>query len=225
MATDGSALLLLAAMGVVGVLHTIVPDHWVPIAVLARRHDWTVRETARAALQAGTGHVASTLAIAALAWFGGVAASQRFGRAVDTTASMALVGLGAWIALSAWNDLHPDDHPRPHDPTHPHRHEPNVREHDAKSRTALLLILGSSPMVEGIPAFFAASRYGLALLVAMSVVFAGATIATYVALSVASTLGFRRFGLGRFERHGEVLSGSFIALVGLVFLAWSPAVG
>jgi hypothetical protein len=31
-------------------------------------------------------------------------------------------------------------------------------------RTLLLLILGSSPMVEGIPAFFAASRYGVALI-------------------------------------------------------------
>ena len=44
------------------------------------------------------------------------------------------------------------------------------------SRTALLLILGSSPMVEGIPAFFAASRYGVALLVLMAVVFAASTI-------------------------------------------------
>jgi len=222
MATDRSALLLLAAMGAVGVLHTIVPDHWVPIAVLARRRGWTVRETASVALQAGVGHVASTLAIATLAWIVGIAASQRFGRAVDTIASIGLVALGSWIALSAWNDLHPDDHLRPYDQTHAHPHERNVRERDTNSRTALLLILGSSPMLEGIPAFFAASRYGISLLVAMGVVFAGTTIATYVALSVASTMGLRRFGLGRFERYGEVVSGSFIALVGLVFWAWSP---
>jgi nickel/cobalt transporter (NicO) family protein len=29
---------------------------------------------------------------------------------------------------------------------------------------ALLLILGSSPMIEGIPAFFAAGQYGIGLL-------------------------------------------------------------
>ena len=43
------ALLLLAAGGAVGVLHTIVPDHWVPIALIARQRHWTTAETARAA--------------------------------------------------------------------------------------------------------------------------------------------------------------------------------
>jgi hypothetical protein len=82
----------------------------------------------------------------------------------------------------------------------------------------LLLILGSSPMIEGIPAFFAAARYGVALLVVMSVVFAACTIATYVILCVASAGGAARFNLGPFERYGEVLSGSLIALLGLLFL-------
>src|SRR5262249_6303696 len=150
-ATDRSGFLLLAAVGAVGVLHTVVPDHWGRIVVLARRRHWSARETAGAALQAGAGHVASTLAIAALAWIAGVAASQRFGRAVDTTASMALVGLGAWIALSAWNDLRSAANAHPHDPIHPRRHEHEAPDHNAKSRPALLLILGSSPMFEGSP--------------------------------------------------------------------------
>ena len=81
----------------------------------------------------------------------------------------------------------------------------------------MLLILGSSPMVEGIPAFFAASKYGLGLIVVMSVVFAISTIATYVLLCVFSTAGLQRVQLGGFERYGEVLSGAFIALVGVAF--------
>jgi len=64
------------------------------------------------------------------------------------------------------------------------------------SGTALLLILGSSPMVEGIPAFFAAAKYGVALILIMSAVFAITTIATYVVLCVYSTAGLRRVTLG-----------------------------
>ena len=45
---------------------------------------------------------------------------------------------------------------------------PHTHKHKTTGRTALLLILGSSPMVEGIPAFFAASRYGGALVAVMS---------------------------------------------------------
>lgn len=82
----------------------------------------------------------------------------------------------------------------------------------------MLLILGSSPMVEGIPAFFAAGKYGVGLIAAMAVAFGISTIATYVLLCVYSTVGLQRVNLGSFEKYGEVASGAFIALVGLVFL-------
>jgi hypothetical protein len=72
-------------------------------------------------------------------------------------------------------------------------------------------------MVEGIPAFFAASKYGAGLLIVMSAIFAISTIATYVLLCVYSTAGLQRIRLGAFERYGEVLSGAFIALVGIAF--------
>jgi ABC-type nickel/cobalt efflux system permease component RcnA len=85
---------------------------------------------------------------------------------------------------------------------------------------ALVLILGSSPMVEGIPAFFAAGRYGIWLIVLMSVMFAAATIATYVVLCVISVASLRRVSLGPLEKYGEVLSGGFIALIGVAFWLW-----
>ena len=75
-------------------------------------------------------------------------------------------------------------------------------------------------MVEGIPAFFAASKYGVGLIAVMSLVFGAATIATYVLLCVYSTAGLKRVSLGPLERYGEVLSGVFIAIVGLVFWIW-----
>jgi ABC-type nickel/cobalt efflux system permease component RcnA len=115
----------------------------------------------------------------------------------------------------SWHAHPEDDAPTPGGNAPEHAHE-----HATSSRTALLLILGSSPMVEGIPAFLAATRYGVTLLVVMAVVFAIATITTYVGLVLASTLGLQRVNLGPLERYGEVLSGAFIALVGLVFLIW-----
>lgn len=73
-------------------------------------------------------------------------------------------------------------------------------------------------MVEGIPAFFAASRLGILQLAVMSVVFAAATIATYVVLCVASARTLERLHLGPLERYGEMISGLFIALLGVGFL-------
>ena len=322
-------LLLVGAVAAVGVLHTMVPDHWVPITLIARQQGWSKTQTARASLMAGTGHVVSTLAIAAVVWIAGVAFAQKFGSWVDTIASLALVLFGGWIAISAWRDLrkggehghghsHGHDHlastvadgvhgpelqrieshdgamnlsifetgmpphfrltgghfdrakletvrpggarqsflfarrgafwettetiPEPHGfdivltvghGDHDHVYETAFAEHDhvhgdhdhaAKpktgKRTALLLILGSSPMVEGIPAFFAASRYGVPLIVVMSLVFAATTIATYVILCVGSVAGLQRMSFGPLERYGEVLSGAFIALIGVAFWLW-----
>lgn len=240
-----SPALLVFAVAAVGVLHTLVPDHWAPIALLARQQGWTRAQTARAAAIAGLGHTLSTLVIAAIVWFAGVALAARFGQAVNLASSLALILFGAWIAIGSWRELHHDPGHAHFGHSHLHRHPDGTKhvhwhlhhdddwheidtdatsapvhehEHKTSSRTALLLILGSSPMVEGIPAFFAASRYGLGLLGIMSLVFGAATIVTYVVLCVASTAGARTLDLGPLERYGEVLSGSLIALLGFVFL-------
>ena len=277
-------ILLIAGVVGVGVLHTIVPDHWLPIALLARQRGWTRSETARAAFQAGVGHVATTLLFGIAVWAIGSVASAKFGVIVDEAASIALVGFGAWIAFGAWREMqaghrHHHDHPHPHLPGHshggghghshgepwrrdalysqargavvserhmhwhrhgaglPHAHwhphdragahaigidDPalapfHLHPHGTSGRTALLLVLGSSPMVEGIPAFLAASKYGAGELVAMSVAFAASTIVTYVVLSVYAGAGLQRLNLGRFEQYGEVASGVLIAVVGVVF--------
>jgi hypothetical protein len=302
----GPEVLLVASVAAVGVLHTIVPDHWVPITLIARQRGWSKAETARASLQAGTGHVVSTLLIAVVIWLAGVAFAERFGHLVDTASSLALIAFGGWFAVSAWRDIHrrgghghrhshhhaqgedhgvernslhgPDDragdehrHDHLHDHevapeddplyaplrgetavltrhVHVHRHgrgSPHTHWHDhtplsshsitaanqaappahdhlhkTTARTALLLVLGSSPMVEGIPAFFAAAKYGAGLIALMAVVFAISTIATYMLLCVYSTAGLQRVRLGAFERYGEVLSGAFIAIVGVAFWIW-----
>src|SRR5665213_1615542 len=270
-------LLLIAGVAAVGVLHTLVPDHWVPITLIARQHGWSTLETARAAFVAGIGHTISTLVLGLVVWFAGAEMGALYGRIVDTVASLALVAFGLWIAVSAWREMngshshghhhHAHDHHHGHDhhhddplyaPTegmlvalthahshrhgdgrpHTHRHDhipatahaitadtelsPPLHEHLHKTglRTALLLILGSSPMVEGLPAFFAASRYGLGLLAIMAALFAASTIATYVILCSASVAGMNRISLGPLERYGEVISGLFIALVGFAFWLW-----
>jgi len=242
-----ASALLVVTVAAVGVLHTIVPDHWLPIALLARQRGWAWPQTARTAALAGTGHAFSTLAIAGLVWIAGVALAARLGHVASLLSSLGLVVFGSWIALASWREIsqaHPShghanvahvhihrhsdatEHRHWHDHHVDERHETDfdpaivpVHEHahETSSRTWLLLILGSSPMVEAIPAFFAASRYGVELLVLMAIIFAVSTIVTYVLLCLGSAGGLHRIHLGRFERYGEIISGLFVALIGLVF--------
>jgi ABC-type nickel/cobalt efflux system permease component RcnA len=237
--------LLVATVAAVGVLHTLVPDHWAPIVVLGRQQGWSVSRTARAAALAGVGHVTTTLLLGLLLWVVGAALAVRYAHLVSVAAALALLGFGVWIAYGGWRELHEHgrhghshlDHGHVHrhaDGTeHVHWHEHHdsdwhvadggvavMHEHDhaVTGRTALLLILGSSPMVEGIPAFFAASPYGVPLLGVMAAVFAVATIVTYAGVSVAGIAGLQRISLGPLERYGEVASGVFVAVVGVYAL-------
>lgn len=237
--------LLVATVAAVGVLHTLVPDHWAPIVVLGRQQGWSPARTARAAALAGLGHVTTTLALGLLLWVVGATLAVHYARLVNVGAAAALLAFGAWIAYGGWRELrsgdahehstrgHAHQHRHADGLQHVHWHEHHeadwhvvdggalLHEHDhaAAGRTALLLVLGSSPMVEGIPAFFAASPYGAPLLGVMAVVFAAATIATYVGVSAAGLAGLQRVSLGPLERYGEVVSGAFVALVGLYALA------
>jgi hypothetical protein len=225
---SGSAYLLILAIFLVGIFHTIVPDHWLPIAVIARQQNWSRIQTVRAALIAGTGHVISTLLIGLVFWGIGTIFARTAGDYVNTLASLALVGFGAWIAWSSWKEMrsnvahhHKHGHVT-HDHNHFHRHAHYHRhgQNKSHSRTALLLILGSSPMLEGIPAFFAAAPYGAWVIFAMSLVFALGTILTYVVLCVYSTAVLQSARLGVIEPYGEVLSGLVIMAVGFVFWAF-----
>lgn len=260
--------LLIMAVAGVGVLHTIVPDHWLPVTLLARQEGWPRRDTARAAFGAGIGHSLSTLALGGLVWLIGAASAARFGQTVSGAASAALIGFGLWIAISSFRELrrepaghghhhgheghryphsdavsyrkpslghrHPHQHGDGRQHTHYHVHSTSTwheaegalalagatheHQHRVAPRRALLLILGSSPMVEGLPAFFAAGRFGPGQLAVMATVFTLATTATYIVLCVSSAAGLQRIDLGPLERYGEVLSGAFIAFVGFAFL-------
>jgi ABC-type nickel/cobalt efflux system permease component RcnA len=240
----GNATLLIWAVLAVGVLHTLVPDHWVPIAALARRHGWSSLRTALAAAGAGLGHVSSTLLLGLAVWTIGAVAAARYAHLVDVFSALALIGFGTWFAVSGWRELHgARDHGHEHfghahvhrhsgglEHTHWHEHQAedwhvgggaaalHEHSHAASGRTALILILGSSPMIEGLPLFFAASTAGAQLIVVMALVFALATIATYVVVTTTATLGLQRVSFGPVERYGEMLSGAFVALVGLYAL-------
>lgn len=210
-----AAPILVGTVAAVGVLHTLVPDHWAPIVVIARQRAWSRLRTMRAAALAGFGHVSSTLLLGIVLWVLGATVATHYGHVVNVVAALALIAFGLWIAVAGWRDLHPagDRH------DHAHGHDRAGSRVEASQRTTLLLILGSSPMVEGLPAFLAASTYGFAVLATMAAVFGAATILTYVVVTGAAMRGLERVSLGPLERYGEVLSGLVVAGVGIFAFA------
>ncbi len=128
-----SLLLLLGAAAIVAILHSILPDHWVPLAIVARTQRWSLLRVARVSALASAGHVIASLAL------GGIIAliGLQFQRQVDTQQGhiiggiLILTGLGFLI----WGQLgrgHGHTHTRghTHDSVIMHKHShAEGREH------------------------------------------------------------------------------------------------
>ncbi len=63
---DATTSALLGAAAGVGLGHAILPDHWVPIAVLGRTRNYPLARVARLSALAGVAHVLVSLLLGAI---------------------------------------------------------------------------------------------------------------------------------------------------------------
>lgn len=138
-----SVPLLLAAAAGVGLAHSILPDHWVPLAVLARANRWSLARTAKVSFLASLGHVGLSLALGVVLATAGLALRRVVvadeGGLVGGVLVLTGLGFLVWALLTrgrghahghshdhAHAHSHGGDHA--HDPAHPHSH-PHTEGH------------------------------------------------------------------------------------------------
>ena len=115
-----SLLLLIGAAAMVAILHSVLPDHWVPLAVVARAQRWNLLRVGRITFLASLGHVLASLLL------GGVIAmiGLQFQREIDTQqghiVGMVLVLTGLLFLI--WNLLGRGPHRHQHGSGHTHTH-------------------------------------------------------------------------------------------------------
>ena len=80
MTHSAPVLLLIIGAATVGIVHSILPDHWVPLAVVARTQHWSLARLARVTTLAAGGHVLTSVVL------GGVVAliGLQFQKQVET---------------------------------------------------------------------------------------------------------------------------------------------
>ena len=120
------ALLLVVGAAIVGVLHAVLPDHWVPLAVVARAENWSLARVAKVSGLAGAGHVLASIIL------GGVIAlvGLQFQKQIETQQGHIVGGVlvVTGIAFLVWG-LTGHGHPHAHDaPTESHEHAHNPAE-------------------------------------------------------------------------------------------------
>jgi nickel/cobalt exporter len=229
---------LLAAAAGVGFGHAILPDHWVPLAVLGRTRGYRLSRVARLSGIAGVAHVLVSLLLGGVI----VAVGLQFRSSVQSAQDdvigglLILTGLGfAALELSGHGHHHDHDdhdgHGQRHGHTHDHDHARllSTAESDARVATeegrarglvAVMIPFGAaaSPDLTILPVFLAATTAGVGTAVGSLVVFAAVTISTIVGLTLLACFGGYRLRGQWLERWGNAFTALVLIAIGALVL-------
>jgi hypothetical protein len=215
---------LVAAAAGVGFGHAILPDHWVPLAVLGRTRRYPLAKVARLSVLAAVAHVMLSIVLG-----GAIVAIGLEFRSTVESAQSAIVG-GLLIATGlgfAIFELRGHGHDHEHTHTHAHDHEHGASGDDVAERrgvrglAAVMVPFGAaaSPDLTILPVFLAASTIGAGAAVGSLVVFGAVTIATIVGLTLAAARGGYQIHGKWLDRWGNALTAATLIVIGALVLS------
>jgi nickel/cobalt transporter (NicO) family protein len=121
---SSTGLALLAASAGVGFGHAILPDHWVPLAVIGRARRYPMRRIARLSGLAGLAHVLLSIVLGALIIVIGLGLRSTIESAQNIIIGGLLVVTGVgFVALEVTGHGHHHGHEHAEDGGHDHGHE------------------------------------------------------------------------------------------------------
>lgn len=215
---------LLAAAAGVGFGHAVLPDHWVPLAVLGRTRRYPLSRVARLSGLAGVAHVIVSIVLGAVIIAVGLQFRSDIQSAQDTIIGWILIATGVGFAA-----LELSGHGHRHDHEHGHGDHGDHDDHDhhadrpargLRGLAAVMVPFGAtaSPDLTILPVFLAATTAGIATAIGSLVIFAAVTIGTIVGLTVAATRGGYEIRGQWLERWGNVFTALVLVVIGLLVL-------
>jgi membrane protein CcdC involved in cytochrome C biogenesis len=216
---------LLAAAAGVGFGHAILPDHWVPLAVLGRTRRYPLSRVARLSGLAGVAHVLVSIALGSVIIVVGLQIRSSIQSAQDTIIGWILIATGIGFALLELTSRgHSHGHDHHHDHHHDHDHADGGRHARSPGKVrgmaAVMVPFGAaaSPDLTILPVFLAATTAGIATAIGSLVIFAAVTIGTIVGLTVAATRGGYEIRGQWLEQWGNMFTALVLVIIGLLVL-------
>jgi nickel/cobalt transporter (NicO) family protein len=234
--------LVLAAAGV-GIGHAVMPDHWLPLAVVSRTSRYRTVRVVRLSLAAALTHVVVSLVSGGILIVIGLQFRATVTRHTDLVVGGILLATGAVFGVldllgKGHGQSHHQGHTHHHDHgddgrdgrVHEHGHsttavlERTERVHDdrtARGLAGLLIPFGAaaSPDLTILPVFLAASALGTAAALGCVATFTVATVATIAGLTTASSFGARLFTAPWIDRGANLITALTLIAIGALVAA------
>jgi hypothetical protein len=218
---SGATPALIAAAAGVGFGHAILPDHWVPLAVVGRTQRYPLSRVARLSGLAGIAHVLVSLVLGGIIIAVGLQLRSSIESAQNTIVGSVLLATGVGFILFELTGHghshahHHHDHAHGH--SHHHDHAPPGR---VRGLASIMVPFGAaaSPDLTILPVFLAATAAGTGTAIGSLVAFAVVTIATIVGLTLLATVGGYQIRGNWLDRWGNAITAAVLLVIGTLVL-------
>ena len=236
-AISATGYILLGTAVSTALLHTLIPDHWLPFVLAGRARNWSAGYTALISGSSALVHTALSLLLALGAGYVGREAAAALGETLERSAGVLLILFGLAYAAWSWKKgghFHPggallhgghgvsncSGHEGDANPDHLHYHpdEGLIKGGDGTGAFTLAMIIGINPCILILPVILASVEYGARTISLVAMAYAATTCVLMVGLSVLGVIGVRRITPPAIARHMEMISGILIALTGAVVM-------
>lgn len=209
---DGNAsfTLLMASTATIAIIHSLAPDHWMPLASMARARNWSRNRMVGATLLCGVGHVGSSillgliglalgLGLSRLTWV----ESQR-----GQMSGMLLIGFG--LAYGIWGLKKALA-----------KHTDTAQDENRRSLAvwALVILFVLGPCEPLIPLLFLAFPRGWHAVIMVTTIFSALTLLMMVVQTALAREGLGLIRASGFEHWSHAAAGLVIASTGALVMA------
>ena len=193
-----------------GLIHPLFPNHWIPLIAISKTEKWTNKETIVATLITGFSHTLSTIIIGIIVGFVGIKLSGSYSYITKIAAPLILFVLGIIYLLL---DLRSSHH-------HHHFDIDNDSLKNRKSKAAIIftLCIGLffSPCIEIEAYYFQAATQGWIGIAVVSLVYLIMTLSIMVSLVYLGLKGVNKFNSHLLDHHEKSITGIVLILLGLL---------
>ena len=193
-----------------GLIHPLFPNHWIPLIAISKTEKWTNKETIFATLITGFSHTLSTIIIGIIVGFVGIKLTENYSYITRIAAPLILVIIGVIYLILDFRSSH----------HHHHFDINNGSTKDKKSKTAIIfsLCIGLffSPCIEIEAYYFQAATQGWTGILLVSLVYLIMTLTIMVTLVYLGLKGVNKLNSHFLDHHEKSITGIVLILLGLL---------
>lgn len=197
---------IITATILLGLVHALIPNHWLPLVAVAKSEKWERAELVSVAFMIALAHVAGTVALGIILGVIGTRLAGQYNDFVGIIAPVLLIIFGLiYFSVNL--------------PHHHHGSQEDVNAYKkSKTRWILIFVLMMflSPCLEVESLFLSAGAFGVKSVLILAVVYALTSVGGIVSLVLLAFKGIHLVDTNFIEHNEKRITGVILILVGII---------